>query len=87
MDMKTLNYFETLSCGNSGALDVSECETLDDVKRHIDIFNEKCIKDGYRHNPIKYGIYCVTRLRVFDNDSIIANETTSKTLIEIYPQN
>ena len=87
MDIKTLNYFEALSCGGSGALTVSDCTTIEDVIDYIDYFNDTSIKAGYISKPINYAIYCVTRLRVFDNNGIIANETTSKTRIEIYPQN
>ena len=85
MDMRTLNYFEALNCGGSGILDVKECNSIDDVRTYIDICNDKIIKEGYRDKPINYGIYLVTRIRVFDNDGLIANETTTKTRVEIYP--
>ena len=84
MDMKTLNYFEALSCGSSGALDVYECKNLDDVKSYIDICNDKYMKEGYLSKPNKYNIMLVNKTRVFDNDGILINETTSKTRIEIY---
>lgn len=87
MDIKTSIYFEALSCGGAGALEIPERAEIEDIKNRIDYYNDMSIKGGYISKPIKYAIYSVTRLRVFDNDGIIANETTSKTRIEIYPQN